>query len=229
MLREGRRHDGNERLRRDGAGYAQGEIFLMQGEADHLNALVFNTTGLNECPPEQFDAIDMDVLAKETGSDVVWKNPRRFWMMDRLTLALVGEPREFQGLMFNFVAKMEMPANFTPEAGGQAALAYRPSQIHRISVYEFLAGSSVCLLRSPEGVTYVMQTYTNHKASDLTEAALPRLGERLTLADGWDFKAKTLERDLVLDTKGLAHIVADDLENMYQGCTEDVTNLDPWD
>ena len=75
--------------------------------------------------------------------------------------------------MFNFVAKMQMPANFTPEAGGQAALAYRPGQIHRVSMYEFLAGSPVFLLRSPEGVTYVMQTYTNHKAADLTRVRSP--------------------------------------------------------
>ncbi len=210
-------------------GYAQGEIFLMQRESGSLDALVFNTTGLNECPPEQFDAIDVDTLAKETESDAVWKNPRRFWMMDRLTIALVGARREFQGLMFNFMAKMQMPANFTPEAGGQAALTYRPGEIHRVSKYEFLTGRPVFLLRSPEGVTWVMQTYTNHKASDLTEADLPKLGQRLNLAEGWQFKAKTLDRDLILDTKGLAHIVADDLEDMYQGCTEDVANFDPWD
>ena len=209
-------------------GYAQGEIFLMKGESGHLDALVFNTTGLNECPPEKFDAIDVDVLAKETGSDAVWKNPRRFWMMDHLTVALVGEPREFQGLMFNFVAKMQMPANFTPNAG-QAALAYRPGQIRRVTKYEFLARSPVFLLRSPERVTWVMQTYTNHTANDLTESDLPQLGDRLALGEGWEFKAKTLDRDLVLDTNGLAHIVADDLENMYQGCTEDVANFDPWD
>lgn len=209
-------------------GYAQGEIFLMKRESGHLDALVFNTTGLNECPPEKFDAIDVNVLAKETESDAVWKNPRRFWMMDHLTVALVGEPREFQGLMFNFVAKMQMPANFTPDAG-QAALAYRPGQIRRVTKYEFLAGSPVFLLRSPERVTWVMQTYTNHTAADLTESDLPRLGDRLSLGEGWEFKAKTLDRDLVLDTNGLAHIVADDLEDMYQGCTEDVANLDPWD
>jgi hypothetical protein len=209
-------------------GYAQGEIFLMKGEPGRLDALVFNTTGLNQCPPEKFDAIDVDTLAKETESDAVWKNPRRFWMMDHLTIALVGEPRDFQGLMFNYVAKMQMPANFTPKAGGQAALAYRPGQIGRVSKYEFRSGRPVFLLRSPDGVTWVMQTYTNHRASDLTEADLPELGQRLQLADGWQFTAKTLDRDLILDTNGLAHIVADDLENMYQGCTEDVTNFDPW-
>ena len=72
-----------------------------------------------------------------------------------------------------------------------------------------------------------MQTYTNHKASDLTEADLPTLGDRLELAEGWQFKAKTLDRDLILDTNGLAHIVADDLENMYQGCTDGRRQLRP--
>ncbi|WP_144670270.1 hypothetical protein [Arthrobacter sp. U41] len=212
----------------DARGYAQGEIFLMKGQPASLDAQVFNTTGLNQCPPELFDAIDVDALAGETGSDTVWKNPRRFWMMDHLTIALVGEPRDLQGLKFNFVARMQMPVNFTPGAG-QAALAYRPGQISRVSTYEFLAGRPVFLLRSPEGVTWVLQTYTNHKASDLTEADLPTLGDRLELAGGWQFKAKTLDRDLILDTNGMAHIVADDLENMYQGCTGDVANFDPWD
>ena len=209
-------------------GYPQGEIFLMKGEPESLGALVFNTTGLNQCPPELFDAIDVDALAGETGSDAVWKNPRRFWMMDHLRMALVGEPRDLQGLKFNFVARMQMPANFTPQVG-QTALAYRPGQISRVSKYEFLAGRPVFLLRSPEGITWVMQTYTNHKASDLTEVDLPTLGDRLELAEGWQFKAKTLDRDLILDTNGLAHIVADDLDNMYQGCTGDVANFDPWD
>jgi hypothetical protein len=62
---------------------------------------------------------------------------------------------------------------------------------------------------------------------ELTEADLPNLNQRLKPAEGWQFKAKTLDRNLILDTKGLAHIVADDLEDMYQGCTEDVRNFDP--
>ena len=63
-------------------------------------------------------------------------------------------------------------------------MAYHPMQIHRVSTYGFLAGRPVFLLRSPEGVTWVMQTYTNHKATDLTEADLPGLGARLDPARG---------------------------------------------
>jgi hypothetical protein len=94
--------------------------------------------------------------------------------------------------------------------------------------YEFEEGKPVFLLHSPDGVTFVMQTYTNHIDPELRKTDLPDLRQRLKLPDGWEFKAKTLDRTLVLDTKGLAHIVPDDLENMYQGVTEDVRNYDPW-
>ena len=209
-------------------GYPQGELFFMQEDEGKLHATVYNTTGLNRCPAETFNALDAEVLAKEAGYQTGWKNPRRFWMMDRLTAHLAGEPATFEGLAFNLVAKMEMPTGFTP-AAGQSALAYRPGQIQRVNTYEYLSGSPVFLLRSPDGITWVMQTYTNHKATDLTEADLPNLAGRLNLADGWQFRAKTLDRNLVLDTRGLAHIVADDLDDMYQGCTDDVANFDPWD
>lgn len=208
--------------------YPQGELFLLKGQPGSYEALVYNTTGLNRCPAEQFEAVDVDALREQTHSDMVWKNPRRFWMQDRLQFALVGEPAEFQGLAFNCVAKMSMPADFDP-ALGQSGMAYTPMQIRRESVYEYLAGSMVFLLRSPEGITWVMQTYTNHIDGSLTESDLPRLAERLQLPEGWEFKARTLDRDLVIETRGLAHIVPDNLENMYQGYDAAVFNYDPWE
>ena len=211
----------------DARAYPQGELFFLKGAPGSYEALVYNTTGLNRCPTEQFEAIDVDALRVETHSDVVWKNPRRFWMQDHLQVVLVDEPAEFQGLAFNCVAKMSMPANFDP-AVGQSGMAYAPMQIRRRSVYEYDAGRPVFMLRSPDGITWVMQTYTTHIDGTLTESDLPRLAERLQLPAGWEFKAKKLDRELVVDTKGLAHIVPDDLENMYQGYDPDVFNYDPW-
>ena len=208
--------------------YAQGEIFLLTRHDGGFNALVYNTTGFGPCPKDAFEAIDTDQLAAETQSDRVWKNPRRFWMMDALTLALAGEPRELGAVKFNLAADMQMPADFDP-GRDQSAMAYHPMQIHRVTTYEFRNGQPVFLLRSPEGVTWVMQTYTNHRDTGLTAADLPRLGDRLTLPDGWEFKAKTLNQDLIIDTHGLANIVPDDLANMYQGCIDGVNNFDPWD
>lgn len=122
---------------------------------------------------------------------------------------------------------MHMPAGFDP-GQDQSAFAYRRTQIHRNSVYEFVAGKPVHLLRSPDEVTWVMQTFTDHVAPDLTEVNLPSLSERLALPRGWRFRTVTLSRNLVITTTGLANIVPDDLANMYQGLIDGVGNLDPW-
>jgi hypothetical protein len=209
-------------------GYAQGEIFLLTRAVERMDALVYNSTGFGSVDADAFSAIDVGELARETGSDRVWKNPRRFWTMDALTINLVGDPRDLGGVRFNLMAHMQMPADFD-FAQDQSAHAYNPMEIRRVTRYEFTAGRPVHLLRSPDGTTWVMQTYTDHIDSTLTEAALPDLGERLALPEGWAFKSVTLGRELTITTGGLAHIVPDNLSNMYQGCVDGVNNFDPWE
>jgi hypothetical protein len=211
----------------DTRAYAQGEIFLLTTSGDHMDAQVYNTTGFGPCPDDAFSAIDVEQLARDTGSDLAWKNPRRFWMMDSLQINIVGDPAEFGGVKFNLVARMQMPADFD-FTQDQSARAYQPAQIRRVSRYEFATGRPVFLLRSPDETTWVMQTFTNHVDSTLTAADLPQLGSRLTLAEGWRFKVVTLDRDLAITTNGLANIVPDNLSNMYQGCIGGVNNFDPW-
>jgi hypothetical protein len=211
----------------DTRAYAQGEIFLLTESGDHMDAQVYNTTGFGPCPDAAFSAIDVGQLARDTGSDLAWKNPRRFWMMDSLQIDIVGDPAEFGRVKFNLVARMQMPADFD-FTRDQSARGYQPTQIRRVSRYEFATGRPVFLLRSPDETTWVMQTFTDHVDCTLTEADLPELGSRLALADGWRFKAVTLDRDLTITTNGLANIVPDDLSNMYQGCIDGVNNFDPW-
>ncbi len=66
--------------------YAQGEIFLLNKAGDRLDAAVYNTTGFGPCPAAEFAALDVAQIARDTGSDLAWKNPRRFWMMDTLQI-----------------------------------------------------------------------------------------------------------------------------------------------
>ena len=211
----------------DTRGLAQGEIFLLTEKDGHFDAIVYNTLGFGSCPKELFEAIDVDKLAADSGADRAWKNPRRYWMMDRLIIDIAGEPAELQGVKFNLLAKMQMPAGFDPQRD-QSAFAYQPTQIHRVNTYEFRAGRPVFLLRAPDGVTWVMQTYTDHVDPTLTESDLPQLGARLALPEGWQFKAATLEKDLTITTTGVADVMPDDLANMYQGCLAGVNNFDPW-
>ena len=212
----------------DTRAYAQGELFLLNQAGENVEALVYNTTGFGPCPADEFAAIDVEQLARETGSDRVWKNARRFWMVDALTVDLVGEPRELGGLMFHLMADMQMPAAFDPSAD-QSTMAYNPMQIRRVTKWEYLSGRPVFLLRSPEGVTWVMQTFTDSVDQELTEAELPGRAARLTLPDGWEYNAKTLDQDFSITTSGVANIVPDNLANMYQGCIDGVNNFDPWD
>lgn len=207
--------------------YPQGELFFLTQANEGFDALVYNTTGRGPCPDEEFAAIDVEALAAEHGCDLVWRNPRRFWMMDVLTIDLVGEPATFGGVRFNLVAKMHMPAGFDP-GKDQSAFAYRRTQIHRVNVYEFTAGRPVFLLRDPDDVTWVMQTFTNHVAHDLTEGDLPDLGNRLELPAGWAFQTVILPEDLSITTTGVADILPDGLANMYQGLIGGVGNFDPW-
>jgi hypothetical protein len=94
--------------------------------------------------------------------------------MDAATVSLAGEPRELQGLMFNLMARMQMPPGFDP-GQDQSAMAYHPAKIGRVSTYEFRSGRPVFLLRSPEQITWVMQTFTDHIDHDLRESGLPGL------------------------------------------------------
>lgn len=207
--------------------YPQGELFFLTRAGDGFDALVYNTTGCGPCPDEVFTAIDVERLATVHGCDLVWKNPRRFWMMDALTVDLVGEPATFGGVPFNLLAKMHMPAGFDP-GRDQSAFAYHRTQIHRVNVYEFLAGRPVQLLRDPDDVTWVMQTFTDHVDHDLTEATLPELGAKLALPHGWQFRTVTLPQDLAITTTGVANILPDGLANMYQGLIDGVATFDPW-
>jgi hypothetical protein len=208
-------------------GYPQGEIFLLNRVGEAFDALVYNTTGFGPCPADEFAAIDVKQLAADTGSELAWKNPRRFWTMDTLTVNLAGEPRDLGGLMFNCLARMQLSANFDPQMN-QPGMAYHPTQIRRVSTYEFRAGRPVYLLRSPDEITWVMQTFTDHVDHSLTGTLFPQPAGPSALPGRWAYRTRTLDRDLTITTDGLAHIFSDNLANMYQGCVDGAANFDPW-
>lgn len=57
---------------------------------------------------------------------------------------------------------------------------------------------------------------------DLTFEQLPQLGSKLkNLPKGWKFETKVLTKDLTIDprkAKGVAHIIRDELHDVYEGC-----------
>jgi hypothetical protein len=52
--------------------------------------------------------------------------------------------------------------------------------------------------------------------SNMSEASLVNLGERLALPEGWSYRTRVLGSELVIDTSAtLATVVQDEFENTY--------------
>jgi hypothetical protein len=201
--------------------YAFCEIVPVMGQKPDVVAQFYNSSGVGDCPPAKFDAIDAKKLAQQVGADMVWLNPRRHWMMDQMWIYKAGETVDFDGVKATWVATM------TPEqlkAG--SSKAYIPVDIHRESQWLFEKGKPVYLMRLPDGKVYVMQSYVNVVDKSLTMTGLPQLGSKLHLPEGWKFEVKTLDKDLSIDPRksgGVAHIIQDELKNTYEGCGFDAT------
>ena len=75
-------------------------------------------------------------------------------------------------------------------------------------------------MHSPDGKTWVMLSYTTEVDPDLSFDQLSNLASKLKLPDGFKFEIKTLTRDLSIDMRNansLAHIIRDNLHDIYQG------------
>jgi hypothetical protein len=103
-------------------------------------------------------------------------------------------------------------------AGKQTA--YRETVSRRTTTWFFDAGTEVYELVSPTGSVYVMQSASLGVDPDNTVDQLPTLGERLSLPEGWTYRVRTLEEDLVMpvtfDDDPPNMIVLDEFENNYQ-------------
>ena len=63
---------------------------------------------------------------------------------------------------------------------------------------------------------YVMQSYSLEVDPTLSEAGLPRLGERLEKPDGWRYRVRRLMEEWSLHVDGEARVIQDELRNTYQ-------------
>ena len=71
-------------------------------------------------------------------------------------------------------------------------------------------------LVDPEGQAFVMQARCVGVDASITEQSLATLGERLALPEGWSYRTRVLDAELVVDTSAtLATVVQDEFENTY--------------
>jgi hypothetical protein len=143
--------------------------------------------------------------------------------MSKAWLYNVGETKDFNGLKANWVGTISLKG---VKVGGEKKgfPPYSPSTIQRKTKYLYTKGTRVFLIVQPDGKTWVMQTYTNTIDPTQTLSGLPDLGAKLkNLPSGWQFKTKVLDKDLTIippleSGKYIAHIMADELDDAYEGC-----------
>lgn len=193
-------------------GVRYGEVLAVYLREERLHAEVYGTQMLSDCPQELWDSLDASTIAGEMGAVFVKLNGPRYWTLDGFgSKVAVVEPvlREFNGLTMRRIATLDLGT--TMQAG-----PYTIRNVNRGAVFFFDAGSRVYELVDPDAVAYVMQAYCVGVDPTLTEAALVTLGDRLDLPDGWSYRTRVLDEELVVDTsESLATVIQDELENTY--------------
>ncbi len=200
------------RLIDDQRGVRYGEVLAIYQRDNGLQAEVYGTQLLNDCPQELWDTLDPGTIAEELGAAFVKLNGPRHWMLDGLgTKVAVVDPvfHDFNGLMTRRIAVVELGESPLP-------VPYTQRHVNRGAVFFFDAGKPVHELVDPDGRTYVMQAYCLAVDPTLTQEELASLGDRLDLPAGWSYRTRVLDEELVVDTSAsVATVVQDELENSY--------------
>jgi hypothetical protein len=204
--------DHPQRLISDMRGVRYGEVLAVFLKDGRLEAEVYGTQMLNDCPQELWATLDAGAIAAEMGAAFVKLNGPRHWMLDGLgTKVAKIEPvlRDFNGLTMRRIATVDL-------GDSPQSLPYTERHVDRGAVFFFDAGAPVHELVRPDGTAYVMQAYCVGVDPSLTEEALPDLGARLALPEGWSYRTRILDEELVVDTTAtVATVLQDELENTY--------------
>jgi hypothetical protein len=165
-----------------------GEILLVKPTGIE----VYNTTGVNDCPPRLWNALDLDKIKKQYGAPRVEKNGPHYWMMDEQTVSF-GEKVAFGGLEARWVATLNLAAAEKAVQGSEPYKVFRPKKTQKMVYFK---GKPVYELVDPDGNVYVLQAHEEQFPIE----SLPKLGEKLKkLPRGWQYRTRNLTEDLVLD------------------------------
>ena len=189
-----------------------GEVLAVFARDNKLEAEVYGTQMINDCPDELWKTLNPAVIASEMGAMVVKLNGPRYWVLDGLgTKVAFVEPvmRDFNGLMMRRIATVDL-------GDKPATVPYEERYVNRGAVFFFNPGSVVYELINTQGKVYVMQAYCVGVDPTLNLDNLGDLATRLDLPTGWLFRGRILDAELVVDTTDHpATVVQDEFENTY--------------
>ena len=193
-------------------GVRYGEVLAVFLRDTGLEAEVYGTQMLNDCPQDLWETLNADAITKDMGAVFTKLNGPRYWQLDGLgSKVAVVDPvfRNFNGIQMRRIATIPMGADF-------ASGPYVMRNVNRGAVFFFDAGKTVYELVDPDGRALVMQARCIGVDPNMTEESLATLGDRLALPEGWLYRSRVLQDELVIDTSAtLATVVQDEFENTY--------------
>jgi hypothetical protein len=193
-------------------GVRYGEVLAVFLRDTGLEAEVYGTQMLNDCPQDLWETLSADAIAKDMGAVFAKLNGPRYWQLDGLgSKVAVVDPvfKNFNGIQMRRIATIPMGTDF-------AAGPYVMRNVNRGAVFFFNAGKTVYELVDPDGRALVMQARCIGVDPNMTEESLATLGDRLALPEGWLYRSRVLQDELVIDTSAtLATVVQDEFENTY--------------
>ena len=138
-----------------------------------------------------------------------------------------GVFREFNGRKFPWVAQLDMGEN---TGGVSESTPYKPMNIARDSGVGWYRGTTALLLDDPEGNTWIMKGFQIGLKPTYTYEQFVAAGQSQfkKLPDGWKFRVKILEKDLIERPEGgVATIMPDEFFNMYDKTGPGMSNYKP--
>lgn len=154
---------------------------------------IYNTSAGGPCDLDAFAKLEPAQIAKEHGVKMAQLNGPKYWIMDEQTLGL-GETKTFGGIDARYAASLPLASL----GSGEGADPYKPYVTRKAQRMVFKAGQPVYELVDAKGNAYVMNAFGN-KVPDNDPAKLAGV---MPIEDGWTFRVRVPDADLVIDQKG---------------------------
>lgn len=157
------------------------------------NVNIYNTTGVSDCPEDAWSAIDPAAVARQMGVEGVQQNGPHYWVMDSQTLGF-GETKTFNGIPARWGA--EMPATYL--SGSEGSAPYVPFKTCKTQKMVYDAGQKVWEMVDDKGQAWILQAHEAQFSLDDLDTLDTQMK---SLPEGWSWRARVLDEELVLDLK----------------------------
>jgi hypothetical protein len=212
------------------------EIFLATKDAEsgQFVAPCYNTMFMPDgipaskdtAPQAEVAAMNFKQIAKEYNVLGASLNGPKLWLPDWSEVE-VGKIRQFGAIRAPWVAELNMGDKLE---GVSDSTPYKPTSIARKSRLGWNKGTTVVLLDSTDGTTWVMKGFElGLEPKHTYEEFVSNAGAMYKkLPSGWKVRVVTLEKDLIEDPAGgVAAIMPDEFFNVYDKTGPGMTNYKP--